>query len=616
MIKIYVYTAFNGYAWHGCDEQTANDLRSFMEATGTLPKGTSDSPPYGGAVRCIIGGETGTGVYRYLVRERGDAFGRDSMYLSFAFVPSSDGRVDFAKLLECPEMAEPRPGEPKMLAIDASRFPLEGESTIPESARGVWWTQPNSFKLTRDAVNEAARLFFLPESHLGLLRAVFEKGEGGFSAQMDYSVFRQVEEFERRRCELDQHPGSRECVQAFSAALDALNQRAKALGGFEGLRKFAEMASNRGSEVAEREQMKNGVMAAVKSAADVARAFSVNCAEWPSCPARVDDSVLKRALSALDAAAIKAAAVISADDKLKKEVAEVHAGLTGQIIRVGQFNTQVREALNGTASDLRSAMLRLLMSRAVDPGPFFKGLAEWARRQFESRQKSSPRRSDELAVGGKSAPSPAKGHSVIPLIISFICGAALSLLVIWFVQGKPSANTEQPPSVGETEVGEKGVQPSTVPGVPKTQTILTNDVAQASSNDVAQASSNDVAQASSNDIAQASSNVVVQASSNVVAQASSNIVAQVDSAELSASNSVVQVGTNAPKPQTTSQQNPEEKKKRAKEPKSEPETDEEQLKAVVPKAPTSSKDTNSKDTKPMPQQHGTSDSDKGRKSRK
>ena len=514
MIKIFVYTAFNGYAWHGCDEQTANDLRSFMEATGTLPKGASDRPPYGGAVRCIIGGETGTGVYRYLIRERGDAFGRDSMYLSFAFVPSSDGRVDFVRLLECPEMAEPRPGEPKVLSLDASRFPLKGEAAIPANAQGVWWTHSNSFKLTRDVINEAARLFFLPESHLGLLRAVFEKEEGGFSAQVEYSVFRQVEEFERRRRELDQHPGSSECAQSFSAALDALNQRAGALGGFEGFRKFAELASNRGAEVAEREQMKNGVMAAVQHATDVAHGFSVNCAEWTSCPAQVDDTVLKRELAALDSAAMKAAAVIAADDKLKQKVAEVHAGLTGQIIRIGQFNTQVREALNGTASDLRPAMLRLLMSRAVDPGPFFKGLAEWARRQFERRSKPSFWNPNEPVTRQKNTPSSAKGHSVISLIISFICGATLSLLVIWFVQKKLSANPEQVPSVNE--VSQK---PSNA-----VKTVSSNAVETVSSNAVETVSSNAVKTASSSAGVTVSSSVVETVSSNAVETVSSNAV--------------------------------------------------------------------------------------------
>ena len=453
MIKIYVYTAFNGYAWHGCDEQTANDLRSFMEATGTLPKGSSDRPPYGGAVRCVIGGETGTGVYRYLVRERGDAFGRDSMYLSFAFVPTSDGRVDFAKLLECQEMSVPRPGEPEMITVDASRFPLEGEAAIPENARGVWWTHPTSFKLTRDAVNEVARLFFLPESHLGLLRAVFEEGEGGFSAQVEYSVFRQVEEFERRHREVDQHPGSSECAKSFSEALDALNQRAKALGGFEGLKKFAETAGSRGSEVAERERMKSEVLAEVQRADAAAREFTVNCTDWPSCPTQVGVTVLERALAALDAAALKAASVIAVDDSLKKVVTDAHARLAELVFRVRQFNTQVLGPLNDMASDLRPAMLRLLMSRSVDPGPFFKGLAEWARRQFEGGRNSRSRRPDESASRRPPERSPSKGPSIIPLIISFVCGAVLSLLVIWFIQRKPSADQEQvaPAVVAEGE---------------------------------------------------------------------------------------------------------------------------------------------------------------------
>ena len=64
-ITIYYYTAWDGYAWQGCDASTAKSLQSYMEATGTLPRSSVDKPPFGGAVPCKIAGQIGVAVYRY-----------------------------------------------------------------------------------------------------------------------------------------------------------------------------------------------------------------------------------------------------------------------------------------------------------------------------------------------------------------------------------------------------------------------------------------------------------------------------------------------------------------------------------------------------------------------
>ena len=61
-ITIYYYTAWDGFAWQGCDDVTAKSLQGYMEATKTLPKSSVDEPPFGGAVPCKIAGCVGVAV--------------------------------------------------------------------------------------------------------------------------------------------------------------------------------------------------------------------------------------------------------------------------------------------------------------------------------------------------------------------------------------------------------------------------------------------------------------------------------------------------------------------------------------------------------------------------
>ena len=83
-ITLYYYTAWDGFAWQGCDEATAKSLQGYMEATKTLPKSSADEPPFGGAVPCKIAGKIGVSVYRYMTREKGDLSGRDCLYIALA----------------------------------------------------------------------------------------------------------------------------------------------------------------------------------------------------------------------------------------------------------------------------------------------------------------------------------------------------------------------------------------------------------------------------------------------------------------------------------------------------------------------------------------------------
>ena len=105
-ITFYYYTAWDGFAWQGCDEQTARSLQGYMDATKTLPSSPAEEPPFGGVVPCKISGQVGVAVYRYLTRKKGDLSGRDSLYIALAFIPLDVGCVDFAKLLDLPQISE------------------------------------------------------------------------------------------------------------------------------------------------------------------------------------------------------------------------------------------------------------------------------------------------------------------------------------------------------------------------------------------------------------------------------------------------------------------------------------------------------------------------------
>ena len=260
-ITIYYYTAWDGFAWQGCDETTAKSLQRSMEATKTLPNSSAEHPPFGGAVPCKVGPDVGVAVYRYHTREKGDLSGRDSLYIALAFVPLSVGCVDFAKILELPQLAKTKPGalEPEEISAGKLLLPDEGED-VPKDWLDKELDRKYHVLTGRKGLAVLSRLFFSEQAQLGFLNAVFssERGIDEIVSEQAYMVNPTVQEVAKASEELqaikrdlhgvldDAHPAK----VAMKDALDALDALAKKQSGYRGLKEYYDLKNSelRGDE--------------------------------------------------------------------------------------------------------------------------------------------------------------------------------------------------------------------------------------------------------------------------------------------------------------------------------------------------------------------------------
>lgn len=254
-IRVYIYTAWNGYDWQGCETGIATDLRRYLEATDTMPKTSGDKPPFGGVIACQIGGKMGVGFYTYMLRKQGDIFGRDSLYVAFAFIPKDfEYKVDFAKMLADKYMREPQEGEIKSaFQVDCSNYRLEGAE--PDELNSWWETPPQCQRLQEpDALTRLSFYFQSEKTQLGLLRAVI-KGEAGtvHSVTIDYQVFGEVsnvakyaEIYRKRKKENNGVLAKTDATaRKLQGELDTLrDQRASKLKEYTGLVKYIEDLEN------------------------------------------------------------------------------------------------------------------------------------------------------------------------------------------------------------------------------------------------------------------------------------------------------------------------------------------------------------------------------------
>lgn len=191
-IKIYYYTAWNGYSWQGCDDATAASLQRYMEASGVLPGDPGREPPYGGAIACQVGNCMGVAVYKCGVRERGDAFGRDSLFIALAFVPLEYGPADFSAIMSLPQMSPSVKGELVPVSVSLS------DIALPSVARkdGMWRDESFTMRFSGIAgLRDASTMFFAKSCQLGLLQASFASDTGsvaGVSVSVSYRVFPEV----------------------------------------------------------------------------------------------------------------------------------------------------------------------------------------------------------------------------------------------------------------------------------------------------------------------------------------------------------------------------------------------------------------------------------------
>ena len=194
-IKVYIYTAVNGYAWQGCDEDLAAALQ---KCVGQL--GESEA---GGIRRWEIGGFNGTAIYRCHVRKGGDFQGRDSKYVALAFLPFGcvgERRVDFAAIWNHPYLAAPlaRSESLEGLEIGLESVWQREDGMEGDAVAGPYWTSPKTITDgmaggEEDILKRLSELFQSRKTELGSLSARIERLDGGeVATQPKYTPFQSV----------------------------------------------------------------------------------------------------------------------------------------------------------------------------------------------------------------------------------------------------------------------------------------------------------------------------------------------------------------------------------------------------------------------------------------
>ena len=254
-IRVYVYTAVNGYAWQGCGESLSASLSACVDALG-LPEGHgSAEAPLGGVIRWKVAGENGTAVLRVHVRKSGDFRGRDSRYVALAFLPfrvTREHPADYRRLWAHPLLAAPRPDPLEGLGFDyAEDLWLQGGV----ADGGEYWTTdvdrvcpPNG---SDGVLLDLARMFQSRTTELGALSAIV-RGEvsEGLSASLSYKALPEVagalraagaykEALEGDSTTKSEMDSAR---TAWRQALDALFARVGRMPDFDGLADFARSA--------------------------------------------------------------------------------------------------------------------------------------------------------------------------------------------------------------------------------------------------------------------------------------------------------------------------------------------------------------------------------------
>lgn len=191
-IKLYYYTAKNGYAWQGCDEEIASSLQRYMEAAGALPR-PENSNVFGGATVCQLAEDMGVAVYRYHTIEKGDDFGRDCNLVALAFIPIKDllafeRAVDFGELLSDASLSSPDLTK-KERAMD-NKFLMDSQ----KHKREEWLEKSDELSFSgRSGLQKVSRMFFSETTQLGFLRAEFQGDVETCEATVFYKVFREVD---------------------------------------------------------------------------------------------------------------------------------------------------------------------------------------------------------------------------------------------------------------------------------------------------------------------------------------------------------------------------------------------------------------------------------------
>lgn len=257
--RLFVHTAYEGYAWQGCDESLAAALDAWRSETGVWNEladpglAPTANNPVGGLLRYTLDGTPGLFLWRVHVRKRGDARQRDSRYAAVLFLPL-DGiaglRIDFARLWNAPLLRAPQTGDLSGLSVDLCdpAWPCAIESAGTDEGEPAWLADCSEETPDGDETSVLApvsRWFQSSGTEFGnLVAVVFPAWSGkGIRAELRYRVFPEVEEAEALRGRLA-GPGAAKSadsgfVERMLGTSEALSRRAEALPSFGRLAAYA-----------------------------------------------------------------------------------------------------------------------------------------------------------------------------------------------------------------------------------------------------------------------------------------------------------------------------------------------------------------------------------------
>ncbi len=293
-IRVYIYTATNGYSWQGCDDDLAESLRSCLGSSWKNP--ASDGlPALGGIRRGSVGGFNGTAIYRVHVRKSGDFAGRDSDYVALAFIPFAqigEHFVDYAGIWRHPLLAAPLGKDEKLAGLELdlkSAGLIKAAVSADESVSGDYWTGEGVplAVATGGEADVLARLgaaFQSRKSELGsFVAAIYGDGDGRISLNLRYKPFPAVaeeasarKEYETLRRNSDDERVRAKAFKIWSETIETLLSMTDSRDGqfrhFLGLRQFAKTESEALNAGGGQEELKS-VQRGLKYAEDVMNAL-------------------------------------------------------------------------------------------------------------------------------------------------------------------------------------------------------------------------------------------------------------------------------------------------------------------------------------------------------
>ena len=204
-IRVYIYTAVNGYSWQGCDKELAKSLDICLGSSWktAAPNGSS---AMGGIRRGEVGGLNGTAIFRVHVRRNGDFAGRDSDYVALAFLPFAqigERFVDYTGLWNHRLLAAPleRGVELSGLEIDLEKEGMLSATTPMNSPNAEdYWTidgtpLDHAVGTADDILARLGATFQSRKSELGSFSAsIFIDCGGRVFVQSRYKPFSSVKE--------------------------------------------------------------------------------------------------------------------------------------------------------------------------------------------------------------------------------------------------------------------------------------------------------------------------------------------------------------------------------------------------------------------------------------